>query len=401
MPGNSAEKTQNDHWQLFDYVFKRDAGERGFHDSILSMYERNARWSNVIVRAFVIFLGFFLKPRAKSMKYIFWGTKYDELILSLPKSETCIVGGPKQLLFCLKNGRSFIPEMKLWQPLCKGLKIGEVTGEDNLLTLVILSLELKIRQYSSKDAVVIVDNDSLPAQRLVIQIARQAGIKQSICIQHGVFQRKSPGYILDGWFADRLFVMNQKQKKLLIEKGMSAEKISVMGFHSSPYIPIRPLSLPRERKICFLGQPWPKYGEPKGGKYLKIIDKVTREIMANGFELVFKPHPWEKQEDYLKHLPNIVNCTMKEAIENYDIFISLTSTALLEAKVSGRISIQLYDPLFESDCFDNMYGIKTLFILDKEFEKSLIESLEEEYSPEFDQQHAPLRDRFLKLIFDL
>lgn len=356
---------------LREYVIERDVGEKGFRQSVISMYEHNAKWSNPFMRFLVHAVGVFLRPRARSLKYVFWGVKFEELILNLPRSEICVVGGPKQLIFCLKNRLAFLPAMDLWLPLLRDVKGEASDRNDQKILSCLSSLSSRLRRVFATDAVLIVDNDSLPAQRAVIQAARSAHIDQVICIQHGVFQRRSPGHVLDGWFSDRFFVIDENQKELLVEKGMSAEKISVMGFHSSPYLPQRPISAPLRRKVCLVGQPWGKYGKVRGERYLLILKKLYDSLLRAGFQVFFKPHPWERGSAYLKEIPSVVDLSMTEALETYDVFVSLTSTALLEATASGRIAVQVVDPVFDADRFSDFSNVVSIDFDDALFDRRI------------------------------
>lgn len=382
---------------LSEYVFERDVGEKGFRQSVISMYEHNAKWSNPFMRFLVHAVGVFFLPRPRSLRYIFWGVRFEELILSLPRSETCVVGGPKQLIFCLKNRLAFLPAMDIWLPLLRDVK-GEASESNDQEILSCLSkLANRLSHVITPDAVLVVDNDSLPAQRAVIQAARSAHIDQVICIQHGVFQRRSPGHVLDGWFSDRFFVIDDNQKGLLVEKGMSAEKISVMGFHSSPYLPQRPISAPLRRKVCLVGQPWGKYGKVRGERYLLILKKLYDSLLRAGFQVFFKPHPWERGSAYLKEIPGVVDLSMTEALETYDVFVSLTSTALLEATASGRIAVQVVDPVFDADRFSDFSNVVSIDFDDTLFDRRI--QLAVQSGGEFPvAQSKPLVQRFTEAL---
>ncbi|VVO89884.1 hypothetical protein PS903_02227 [Pseudomonas fluorescens] len=381
---------------LFEYVTKRNSSENGFLQSIVSMYARNARWSTPSIRLLIHGLAFLVRPRAQK-KYIFWGIKFEELILSLPKEHICIVGGPKQLVFCLKHRRSFLPALAFWKPLLNELQYGPTAENDKCISSCLTGLSNDLRHIATDDAMLIVDNDSLPAQRTVIQAASLARFQQTICIQHGIFQRRSPTHILDGWFADRLLVIDQNQKDMFIDKGMSPDKIRVMGFHSSPYRPERPISPPHLRKVCLIGQPWGKYDEAKGELYLQIFKKVSTDLLHAGCTIFFKPHPWEQGNSYLSEIPNVVNISMQEALENYDVFISLTSTALLEAGNSGRIAIQIVNSAFDSDRLSELYSVTSIDYDNLEFEHDLGEAV---LATNKSQEPAPkpLIQRFITCI---
>jgi hypothetical protein len=331
---------------LYEYVERRDEGEPGFRASIATMYEHNARWSNPAIRLVVWAAALMLAPRNGTVKYFFWGNKFQEIILGLPRQEVCVIGGPKQLIFCLKHRIPFLANMHLWKLLALGLQNNH--HHSGYIKKLIEKNGLDLKKKASHEAALIVDNDSLPMQRAIILAGRIAHLK-SACIQDGIFQGKSPGHIMHGWFADQFLAINEHQKQMLTAKGMDAQKIKVMGFHSSPYRPKRPTAPPGQRKICFLGQPWNKYGQERLDRYMDIISKTAAVLRAAGIEMSFKPHPWERGSDHLKLIANVVDIPLHDAFEEYDVFISLTSTALIEAQAAGRVAIQIMDDQFDAD----------------------------------------------------
>jgi len=333
---------------LYEYVERRNKEEQGFLDSIASMYERNGRWSNLAIRLVVSAAALLRTPKNGTVKFYFWGSKFHEIILGLPRHEVCVIGGPKQLIFCLKHHVPFLANMQLWELLALGLQKKNYPEED--LKKLIEQNGTKLAKKASHGATIIVDNDSLPMQRAAILSGRLANL-HSVCIQHGIFQSKSPAHIMDGQIADTFLAINDHQREMLIAKGMKAEKIKVMGFHSSPYRPSRPTADIRQRKICFLGQPWIKYGHERAERYLKIVELARTALHEAGFEMTYKPHPWEKGSDHLNRMENVVDITLSEALEIHDIFISLTSTALIEAQAAGRVAIQIVDEAFDTDDF--------------------------------------------------
>ncbi|MDG3065881.1 hypothetical protein [Thauera mechernichensis] len=331
---------------LYDYIEQREVGEPGFRASVASMYKRNARWSNPLTRIAVTATAHLLSPRASSVKYFFWGTKFRELILGLNKKEVCIIGGPKQALFCLRNGIPFIASTQLWKELHIGIQHNHYRTQK--ITSLIKKAEIQLEMTAGHDAMLVVDNDSLPMQRAVILSAHLAGLK-TVCIQHGIFQSKSPGHIMDGWTADLFLAINSHQRDMLITKGLAPDKIYIMGFHSSPYQPKRPTAPPKERKVCFLGQPWTKYGTDRGQRYFEILRAVTTALENNNINLFYKPHPWERGSAHLKDIRNVIDTPLNASIEEYDVFISITSTALLEVATAGRVAIQVIDSIFDAD----------------------------------------------------
>lgn len=383
--------------RIFEYVHRREETDNGFLQSVKLAYEHNAKWSGSAMRMAVGVLGWFLRPKKSSVKYFFWGTKFSELILSLPPADVCVIGGPKQLFFCLKHQRSFLPCTRLWRPLLSGFDRHQKLDSRRVIE-EIGRVSAMLTRFAAPNAYFIMDNDSLPIQRSIILSANNGSLGRAICIQHGVFQSKSPPHIFDGWFADVFFVIDVYQKRMLIDKGMNPEKIKVMGFHSSPYIPERRLSSPQDRRVCFLGQPWIKYGEKRAAAYMDIVRQVVESISQEGRKVFYKPHPWERGCAYLRNIENVVDASLSEAIEDYDVFISLTSTALLEASAAGRVAIQIVSDVFDADRFSDFGDVISIQHDSGEFLNLIRRSLHESSVPARQVAPTPLAERFLRTL---
>lgn len=345
---------------IYEYLLRRSVQEPNTLRSVILLYEQNARSSIFLARYAVHMLGSLIKPHVEKVRYFIFGTKYADLILSLPKEEVCVIGGLKQLIFCMRNNLAFLPGPYIWDELICGLResgaaknIGSLQGE-------IGKVAHRIRRHAANNALLIVENDSLPLQRAIIMTGRQAGIKQCVCIQHGVFQKNSPAHIMDGWFADLFFVFSAHQKDMLVEKGMEPTKIEVMGFHSAPYSPTRPASPPGRRLVCFLGQHWFISSDERGRRYVDIVLQLQGLLADAGINMFYKPHPGEAGAKYLTKLTNLVDIPLHTAFESFDVFISLTSTALLEAAWSGRAAIQIVDDAFDADRMEEFDHVTSL-----------------------------------------
>lgn len=97
--------------------------------------------------------------------------------------------------------------------------------------------------------------------------------------------------------------------------------------------------------------------------------KIRKLATKENFEFIYKPHPWETGLDYLNDIEGCVKCEMNQALENYDVFVSLTSTALLEAVNSGRVAIQIRDENFLCDDFSKFSSVKSLDLQNVNFEQ--------------------------------
>jgi len=85
---------------------------------------------------------------------------------------------------------------------------------------------------------------------------------------------------------------------------------------------------------------------------LAILRSVFGDLRAAGLDVVFKPHPREKVQHYLGEFGECFEGSMSEALARFEVCISITSTALLEATLAGRVAIQIHDEVFDADRFD-------------------------------------------------
>ena len=154
---------------------------------------------------------------------------------------------------------------------------------------------------------------------------------------------------------------------------MDQSKIEVTGFYESPYIPNRPLSQPGHRRVCFLGQPWYKYSEDIGKKYLKITCNIFEIVRKQGVKIFYKPHPWEDMSVYSPIFEEYLSISLHECFEQCDVFVSFTSTALLQAEYAGRISVQIKDSIFNCDDFSIYNGVYSIEYEDAFFSKKFFD----------------------------
>lgn len=334
---------------LYAYVEERNQRDQNFKINIRNLYLKNAKWIFPFYDILSSILFFWLRPYKKK-KYFFIGSRFTHLIAALPGEDVCIIGGPKQLLFCLRHNIRYIPNGIIWKLLSKGF-----TGDNTEQIKKFACRQSRLLAKLSDDknqSLLIVENDSLPIQRLYCNIANESNIK-TICIQHGLFQSKTDPEIIDGWKCDYFICYDEKQKDVLSGLGINRHKIVIGGFYE-PIFPANKMSINVPIKVCFLGQPWFKYGDIYKNKYQGIVDILSSSLRDQEIHFYFKPHPWEKDADYLKDMNNVFIGNMQEAIEKYDVFFSFTSTALLEVTMAGKVAIQIYDDLFACDNFETL-----------------------------------------------
>jgi len=280
-------------------------------------------------------------------KYLFVGAKYRQLInISASDGGVVVVGGWKHWLYalCVQNCIYF-SYFKQLNALCKSWN--ERSDKYISATIEIISLQLKMMGTE----LVVVTNDSLPLERLWIAASRQASIP-SVCVQHGLFSILGKE-INDGKYADVICVYDDWQSQVLMETG--ARKVSILGFYEDQK-PLRKTRRKR-RKVCFLGQPWVDYYKNFSSNYIRYVKSLVDFFERNQIDWCYKPHPSEmNSSEYVPgSLSRIKRMPLQNALRKFDVFISLSSTALLEASLAGKVAIQVRD---ESIFSDNMekYG---------------------------------------------
>lgn len=335
---------------VYEYVQQRNLKDSKFKKNIAHLYKKNAQWIVPLYDLLTAVIFFWLRPE-KNKRYFFLGNRFSHLIASLPKQEICIIGGPRQLIYCLKNNISYIPNGYFWRLLSQGF----TTNVKNKLFRASLNKSNYLKRLVASDAqaILVVENDSLPMQRAFCNIASDADIK-TVCIQHGLFQSKTDAKTIDGWKCDYFICYDKNQKLVITGLGISEDKVIIGGF----YEPIVKANVSQTNenaiKVLFLGQPWFKYGDDYKEKYLKVLGILSAQFESENIVYAFKPHPWETDAPYLQDMGNLFKGNMNEAIAGYDVFFSFTSTALLEVTMAGKVAVQIYDQQFACDNFENL-----------------------------------------------
>lgn len=194
-------------------------------------------------------------------------------------------------------------------------------------------------------------SDSLPFERLLIHSAKKFNC-YSICFQHGLVSVKG-GLINDGKVADKIICYDKYQKNILKKTG--ARNPVVGGF---PFIKTK--TYPKNiRAFVFLGQPWADYYSNKSFKYNIILKNLKIFCKSINFKFLYKPHPSEKIQINLDN-STLLNQPLPKIISEFYIFVSISSTSLVEAAFNKRLAIQIYDPVFNIDKFSKFHYCYTI-----------------------------------------
>lgn len=325
---------------LFGYLEEQKPYSPTMFEFVLSNYERRYKknlWFSILAKWFAF------KP-SKNVKYIFIGCKYKDIIIGLPRKDVLVVGSGFELFFCLKNRIPFFHDLPVLEKV--------LNSQQNTISYEPSTLWQLIQNKISKSCVIVINNDSLPFERMFCLLAKEAGTR-TVCIQHGVFSKSAPSRLYDGGVADLMLVFDKHQKSMLVDAGISEKKLEVMGFHSDIQRYTH-LAVGFNRRVCILGQPWGNYYPSINKKYLELLDELASILSEQNIEYVFKPHPGEWTANYINNYGEVESASLIRCFKQYDVFISFTSTALIEATLAGRLAIQVFDPIFYADHFESL-----------------------------------------------
>jgi len=336
---NSLEFYSSDDFnKIFNYfILEFDEGFR-YNNIVLNIYKRIS-----CIDKLIGFVGRIFSCKSTKPKYVFMGTKYKDLILSLERDDVLIIGGFKQLVFCLINRKKYFYIGYLYSYLNSYF----IKKSDRNH---VLANEIYKFLYKFSPSHIVFINDSLPMERAIILASQRMNIN-TICIQHGVFQSSNTS-LLDGVFVDLMLVYDDHHK--LMYKDFINQKSIVLGYHSNivkinNYVSY---SIPNKR-VCILGQPYFDYYSDLENNYINTISKLISVLENNDIAYCYKPHPSEKKGNYLRNIKNkLYTKKLIDAFRDFDVFISFTSTALLEASLHNRVAIQLTDEWLKCDNFE-------------------------------------------------
>jgi len=110
----------------------------------------------------------------------------------------------------------------------------------------------------------------------------------------------------------------------------------------------------KKHSICLIGQDYENYSYQLGLRKKKILENVASILKNFGFKVCYKPHPGEK---LIPKNVKIINLSPTDTLKNFDIFIGINSTMLLEASMLKKISIQIESNYFAKLPVETCYSI--------------------------------------------
>jgi hypothetical protein len=325
---------------VFGYLKEQRPFSPGMFGFVLDSYRRTLRKNRLFTPAF----RYAAFPPGDNVRYVFVGGNFKELVRGLPRDQVLVVGLFKEWLFCLRHRIPFRSGLDVVRSVLKNAQRQGFVLDVSLARMIPPARPGLVRHL-------VLFNDSLPVERTYCLLAREAGLR-TVCIQHGIFMANSPPRVYDGGVADLMLAIDEHQRRLMISGGIPAGSIRLLGFHST----LRKRAAPRaggDRKVCILGQPWGAYYPDIESKYHQMIERLMVALADAGLGFAFKPHPSERGAGYLGKYRPVESASLEECLDRYDVFVSFTSTALLEATLAGRVAIQLFHPVFMADRFQD------------------------------------------------
>ncbi len=316
----------------------------------------------------------FRKPnhRANSNKKILFnvGAKYPSIVLASRKKYLIemVVKGAEDRVFAYKNFVKYTSFTDLNQYVFDYF----LQKDDNHLYRLINIIKERINKINPDH--IILTNDHLPIERAIVLVGKKLKIP-TIIVQHGAFTPRS--LLSDGKFADYVFVWGQYFKDLYTEKnGRKPGKIHILGY---PYL-IKKNEVNNKKDsdyiVYYLGQNDERYNKKLFDIKFKNVIKVNNICKELGVKFIYRPHPGDDIKMLKKQFVGIKISSKNEKLSKIfkkgDIFISSTSTALVEAAMRSKISLQLMVCPSKSTNFEELKVCNKSFTTSKELKDYLI-----------------------------
>jgi hypothetical protein len=286
-------------------------------------------------------------------------------------------------------------------------------NEKNVKHLNKLIDSIEIDLVNMKPNFIILGNDSLPIERALILVSKKLKIP-TIVIQHGHYTSNLP--LGDGKVADYILVWGKYFKDLYIKNGLrKPDDLYILGY---------PLQIDKNNAfskennnytVCYLGQKWEKYSNALFEAKIDTIKKLNDVCSKLGIDFIYRPHPGEDIQ-LINNKISHIKFTQKgekliDTIKKNDIFISFNSTALVEAFMHSKISIQLLSLSLSVANFEKLGICNKTFKNIKELENYLkllansnseeLDKFRKKFNNDYiDITHEP-SDRFLEILEDI
>lgn len=313
---------------------------------------------------------------------LFVGGYSPDLVISSKDFLTPIIatGGIKDSIFSIKNNIQYFSDNNILTLIAIIYIIPFFALKEILTSVLLRNIEIFLIKVSPKWILLV--NDVSPLEKAFITSSRKLRI-QVITIQHGWNSEYSKE--LDYKDSDYYIVWGEHFKNMYLKKRLQNSKnIFVLGY---PYIISDKYKTKKNKevkKVCFFGQPFLKINGLLFKKQIEIVNNIVSVSKILNLDFCYRLHPGENKfkKNMQKLFPNINfvgGIRSKEdllsTIDSNDLFISINSTALIEAAgLYGKFCIQIYDPAFNSEKFEDLgicytinNNLEEIFLVIKEY----------------------------------
>ena len=373
---------------VFDYFI--DAGVRNERDRYLQQTGLiNKAFIYPFVKFFTLLLDTIYKiklknntPNKQGVYFYADPTIYSEIVYELSHSYNLYFNNPlrvdKRIRF--RENVYYFPFVDNARRLTRGFLNGRDDELHDSLRRLKASLEI------IKPKFIVLNDSTLPINRAIILISKELGI-YTIEVQHAIYPSEMK--ILPGLGTDFVYVWGNYFKNMYEDQKIRASgSLKLIGYPFKSNLTNR--QLPGKRiTLYYLAQ---------GFQYqdIKNLDRLLENALylknlASTLNMTFKCklHPNSPKILLDMILPQVecnpLKQTMKNAIEDGDIFVSFNSTALIEAAFQGKKCYQLLNLPVECDNFEEL-GVCETFLSLSDLESHLTSLVENNNSSIFFQK---------------
>jgi len=278
-------------------------------------------------------------PKRKNNQIVLFGSiKHSSLIKETSKHymTKMIVRGRKDRLFAIRHFIEYVSVNNLYPFVYNYF----IQRDKKFLYELIEETEKKLKIV--KPDYIILLGDALPIARAIVLVSKEMGIT-TMEIQHGIYG--SHDQLSNGRVDDYVLVWGKYFKNLYIEQGIrKPDEVYVLGYPYSIERNIENYNR-KEKIVCYLGQNFEKYNKDLLKIKVDTINRLNKICINLNLGFVYRPHPGDDVKLLKNELPK-VKFTPKgeklmEAFKKYEIFISFSSSSLIEAAMRSKICIQL------------------------------------------------------------
>jgi hypothetical protein len=319
----------------------------------------------IIALPFDIILLLYLIINKKKYDCLFLTLKWPELITKKSlKANVAVVAAPTAILFCHRNKIEYIPASLFYILASFGLWIPKKMREEWSF-LAVKSITIMIRNFFKDTASLVVHSDALPFGRALVIAAKNLGVT-TICIQHGNFREYNIVTEQDGFLCDVNITRSNEDSKIIKKSNPNTILKPIPDFFLLSTGESYRGAVPR---VLLLGEGFHILDANFNNLYIRQLQSLALKIKKIGLEVVFRPHPSERNKYWKNKFENIDNDDLVTSLAKTSSVIGFSSTLLQEA-AEIKIPTFYIDPLLNGH---RIYGRNNAII-------SKLKSMDQIYS---------------------